>query len=320
MKSNIKCQICNEEFLALRKFNNHLKQHHHISSKNYHIEYVLNGISPKCKCGYCDEMPEYRDNIFHDFAVGHKGPEWRKKNYIKKYGTPTCKTCGKSVNFTRGAPNKYCSLKCVPNGWNQETCKKTLKERYDVENSFQLEKSKEKSKQTKKERYGNEYYSNREKVKKTCKEKWGVDNVFQSKKIKEDIKKIYVEKYGVEYPGQVKNIFEKQQKSAYYSHKYLNIDIYYRGSYELDFLEKFLNMYPDLKNGPSIKYRYNNKNKIYFPDFYIPSLNLIIEIKNSYLIKKDKKIIEAKQKATISKGFNYIMIVDKDYTKFILNS
>ena len=42
----------------------------------------------------------------------------------------------------------------------------------------------------------------------------------------------------------------------------------------------------------------------------------IIEIKNSYLALKDKNGIEAKEKATLAKGFNYIMIVNKNYIEF----
>jgi hypothetical protein len=53
-------------------------------------------------------------------------------------------------------------------------------------------------------------------------------------------------------------------------------------------------------------------------DFYIPSLNLIVEIKNSHLAEINKEGIEAKKQATIAAGFNYIMIIDKDYTVFEL--
>ena len=114
----------------------------------------------------------------------------------------------------------------------------------------------------------------------------------------------------------VKEVHDKQQKTAFWSRKYKATNINYRGLYELDFLEKYYNKYSDIINGPTIRYYYNGKNKVYFPDFLIPSLNLIIEIKNSYLYQRDKEIIEAKEKATIANGFNYIMIVDKDYTSF----
>ena len=70
-----------------------------------------------------------------------------------------------------------------------------------------------------------------------------------------------------------------------------------------------------MQRGPSIKY---GKNKIYHPDFYIPLLNLIIEIKSSWTLNGNKDETYEKEKATIANGFNYIMIIDKDYEKFLV--
>jgi hypothetical protein len=97
--------------------------------------------------------------------------------------------------------------------------------------------------------------------------------------------------------------------------KKMNENIYFRGSYEKDFLDKFYNKI-EIKQGISFRYVFDNINKIYHSDFYIPSLNLIVEIKNSYLLKKDENIIKAKSNAVIKNGFDYIIIVDKDYTLF----
>ena len=58
--------------------------------------------------------------------------------------------------------------------------------------------------------------------------------------------------------------------------------IYYRGSFEKDFLDKFSDKF-EIKQGLSFKYIINEKNRTYHSDFFIPSLNLIVEIKNSYL-------------------------------------
>lgn len=141
--------------------------------------------------------------------------------------------------------------------------------------------------------------------------------IHNPKRIKK-IKKTNLIRYGVENVFQVKEIFEKQQKNACYSRKFKKTNINYRGSYELDFLNKYYDIYSDLKNGLSIKYKFKEKNKIYFPDFYIPSLNLIVEIKNSYLAKKDAKILESKKLACKNFGYNFIMIIDKNYSEFNL--
>jgi very-short-patch-repair endonuclease len=65
----------------------------------------------------------------------------------------------------------------------------------------------------------------------------------------------------------------------------------------------------DIRRAPSINYKFNDKIKVYHPDFYIPSLNLIVEIKSSYFYKKYEEKIKSKEKGVISNGFNYIIIL-----------
>jgi hypothetical protein len=52
------------------------------------------------------------------------------------------------------------------------------------------------------------------------------------------------------------------------------------------------------------------------PDFFIENKNLIIEIKSTYYfnLHKEKNIL--KKNYTISSGYNYLLIVDKDYDEF----
>jgi len=126
-------------------------------------------------------------------------------------------------------------------------------------------------------------------------------------------KKTFIKIYGVD--NNMKSIigFHKNFLSRIIIKHYKNTNLTYQGSYEYDFLEKFYKKYPDLKNGPSICY---SKTKIYHADFYIPKLNLVVEIKNDYLANRDKEEIELKKKATVVNGFNYIMIINKKYNLF----
>lgn len=75
-----------------------------------------------------------------------------------------------------------------------------------------------------------------------------------------------------------------------------------------------------ITEAPTIDYEYEGKSHFYMPDFYIPSLNLIVEIKasnNGY--QKDKIPKEkAKSFATKAKGFNFIQINDNNFTDFHL--
>jgi len=58
-----------------------------------------------------------------------------------------------------------------------------------------------------------------------------------------------------------------------------------------------------------------NKSHLYYPDFYIPKYNLIIEIKSSWTIITDKNMI-LKEYATIQNGFRYLRIIDNDFEVF----
>jgi hypothetical protein len=228
--------------------------------------------------------------------------------WIKEETDGICKICGKNTDFKNFSIGykKCCSKKCE-NKYKYLTTKKAILEKYGNENY----NNPKKQKQTKKERYGNENYNNHEKFIKTCLEKYGYDTILRDKN---KMEKAIFKKYGVENVSQNKEIFKKIQKISLNLFKDTNI--WYQGSYELDFLNKYYDEYPDIQRGPSIKYVYEGKNKVYHPDFYIPSLNLVIECKNSYLMKKDKEIIEIKLKATINNGFNYILIIDKNYSNF----
>lgn len=62
------------------------------------------------------------------------------------------------------------------------------------------------------------------------------------------------------------------------------------------------------KNVPKIKYFYI-KNRIYIPDIYIPSENLLIEVKSLYTFENDKERNLIKQKAAIDNGFKHKLII-----------
>jgi len=325
------CEECGRIFKNLQGLSNHIISIHY-DNEIYFNKFLKEENDNKCKI--CNKKTEfvsingYKKCCCKDHEYKYTQLRVEEEN-IKKYGVK----------------NVY-ALKEI-----REKAKRTKKERYNDENFINIEKVKhtkrekygdenynnsKKNKQTKKERYGNENYTNREKGKKTCKEKYGVEYPIQNKKIykkleqtclhnngvtcmlkiRSSIEKTNELKYGVKFPTQNIKIFEKGQKTRYLRHQFRNTDIWYQGSYELDFLEKYYNNIQYIQNGSYIKYIFIGQNKIYYPDFYIPSLNLIVECKNSYLAKKDKDKIEAKKKATISNGFEYIMIVDKDYSDF----
>ena len=69
---------------------------------------------------------------------------------------------------------------------------------------------------------------------------------------------------------------------------------------------------------PTITYKdEKHRSRKYFPDFYIPKLNLIVEIKSSYILKKQtQQNFECKKQACLDQGYEFICILDKDYEKW----
>ncbi len=102
---------------------------------DYYVLTELNGIEPKCQCGLCNERPNFYRGKFKKFAFGHNKYDWQEQKYIELYGQPKCQNskCKNNVDFHRGKPNKYCSIKCEPNHWNQNKVKETIKEKYNVD-------------------------------------------------------------------------------------------------------------------------------------------------------------------------------------------
>jgi hypothetical protein len=270
----------------------------------------------KVVCEECRKLFVNINGLAQHVNCYHDTKEYFDK-WLKEKGDDSCKICGEKTKFRglRGYNDK-CSKKCAIVLRQQHLEENNLK-KYGVKNSYQRKDIKEKCKQIHLENLGVENPRQskmiQEKAKQTSKERYGDENYNNTKKNKETCFK----NFGVEHPYQNPDIFLKTQIKGFKCQTFKNTDLYYRGSYELDFLENFFDVYPDIINAPSIKYMFDNKIKIYFPDFFIPSLNLIIEIKSLYYFNRFKDKCIAKEKATITNGFNYLLIINKDYSKFI---
>ena len=190
--------------------------------------------------------------------------------------------------------------------------KQTKLDKYKNENYNNLSKTSK----TKKERFGDENYNNREKAEETKLKKYG------NKKYNNRIKAIAtnIAKYGVENPLQINSIFEKQQINGKKLKTHESTGLKYRGTYEKHFLDYCFENNIEVENIKSIKYEFDGKkNKIYYPDFYLREKNLIIEIKSTYIYKRELNKNLAKQKSCIDQDYSFIFIIDKKYDEFLTN-
>lgn len=145
-------------------------------------------------------------------------------------------------------------------------------------------------------------------------------------------------KYGrvtlLDDPEHQRKMIMQKRTSGYYD--FPDGKVGYSSSYELDFLkmcDKFLHLRAqDILQPSPHTYYYDYKNdqdtadegrKFYIPDFFIPSLNLEIEIKQNTSthpkILRVDKVKEAEKDAVMKSitGIHYIKIMDKKYDEFL---
>lgn len=281
-KIKVKCDVCEKEkYLSFREYNIS------ISNGGYY------SCSQKCS------HEKSKQTCLNNYGVEHIGQSniiqtKIKSTNLKNYGVERASQSDKIKNKIKNTYKTFSNDKKI-NILNK--IKNTNLKKYGVENVFNNIDIQNKQKQTNLERYG-------------------VENVFKNEIIKEKIKKSNIENYGVEYPLQNTDIFIKNQKSQFKISYYKNI--MYQSSYELDFLiycEK-LNILDKIERGKRIKYTYNNKNKIYHPDYYIKDLNLLIEIKSDYHYNLDLNKNILKEEYSLKNNYDFIFIINKDYNIF----
>ena len=312
------CEECNREFKNFKGLQIHIRHSHNKKYRQYFDKWIKEYNDGKCKI--CNNNTE-----FLVFSIGYKNCCSKK-----------CTNIYNREKSVGGQIKKHGCEIGFGTSYFMEKTEETVKKKYSVNNISQLVKikkkkeetclknhgvkagfaDKEKREKTSLEKYGVRYYCNKEKYKQTCLERYGVEHALQNNDIRKKQQNTCEKLYGVKNVMHNKEIYNKAQKNGFISKKYKNTDLWYQGSYELDFLEKYYDKYPDIKRGPTIRYLFENREKVYYPDFYIPSLNLVIEIKSSYWYKIHKEIILKKGKAVIFDGFNYILILEKDYSTF----
>ena len=203
----------------------------------------------------------------------------------------------------------------------QDKVRATNLEKYGVENTFSSETIKGKIKKSNLEKYGYENAASNPEIRKrivktmtdTMFNKYG-DHIFKCDWFKDQSKKTCLEKYGVSHPMQVTEIFEKNLNSAYRRKEYIwkTGESSFVQGYEpivLKELEDNGYTYNQVKTNqddmPEIWYEFENKKCRYFPDFFIPEENLIIEVKSEFTLEKGLDRNNAKFNRVKELGFEF---------------
>ena len=245
------------------------------------------------------------------------------KEYLRSINSSPNFSCGKKsckkqktldTNIIKYGVSNISQLSSI-----KDKIKRTNLEKYGVENVYQADEIKEKIRQRNLEKYGVEFSAQSDlyklKIINTNIKRYGVPYVYQSPVIKERIKSTNLERYGVPYFSQCKEFKLSLHKSMTYK-KYNGL--LYQSSYELAFL-KFceINNIVVSDDPPRILYEFNNSKHYYFPDFLIPSLNLVVEIKSTYWMNTLYNKNIKKRKATESAGYTYVLVLDNDFSEIL---
>ena len=147
---------------------------------------------------------------------------------------------------------------------------------------------------------------------------------------KETFRKRMMSKYGKTHLLDNPDVQRKMLKNRKISGTYVYSDgtkFDYTGSYELNFLE-VMDKELSWKSADiimpapvNIPYSYEGKDHLYIPDVFIPSMNLIIEIKsdeNQHYRKRDIGVEQAKDAILMDSNYEYLKIYDKKYDDFIV--
>lgn len=315
---NCKLLTTKEEYKNLTSKNQLLLQHS--CGETFKRRYILLKQTSDCvSCG----IKKRNKTILEKYGVNNisqiKEIKEKKKNtLLQNYGVDN--------------PSKSSEI--------QQKKKDTCLEKYNVEYYFQSQDKKEKSEITSYEKYntqypsqnqmiknkmkdtnilkyGVEFYSQtdefKEKFQNTSIKKFGTENPFQNQDIKNKIKKTMIEKYGVEHPMHLKEFFDKVQKTSFLRKEFTlpsGKKIFLQGN-EPFCLNILLKQYKEdeilhgFNNMPKFIYKMDDKIKRYYPDFYIPSQNLIIEVKSLYTYNLELEQNILKEKSVLDMGYKY---------------
>lgn len=263
----IKCKICNKEFETINGLAKHITASHKNTTKEeYYNEYIDNTNS-KCYCGKIKK--------FRNLAVGYL-----------RYCSPKChmndplnKEQRILINKGRKQSDKTVTKRIL--NTNQTTKevkrKQTCTAIYSVDNPAKMESVRI---QISEKLTGRTFPRTTEHQNKIITSKRDNDTLNHSNETKEKISKSLLKLYASE--DAPVNVTKTSNNKGYVS-GYID-KLYYRSSYEKDFLLYCKDKGIEVQSAENKKFRVRykddcNKDRYYYPDFYLPKFNIVVEIK-----------------------------------------
>lgn len=153
-----------------------------------------------------------------------------------------------------------------------------------------------------------------------CLKEHGVEYSTQRPDVRAKTRRTLRQRYGVDCALQNRTLLNKMISSSYSRKSYQLgsrlVQVQGYEPYALDYIVNTKKINPkSIQCGtdslPSIRYKYDGKQKVYHPDIFIPKLNLLIEVKSSYTYKRSLAKNQAKKKACIAAGYRFKFLIFK---------
>jgi len=296
------CQICQQKFTYIHSLSRHVQKIHNITKKNYYDLFFKTINEGKClncqkETGFFERFVQHSNGLLTHYKL-------------------------------------YCSVDCQHNDKNLNACTQRKREqthlkRYGIDNPFKSKQLQDQIQVQNINKYGTPYLlcvpEILKKIKNTNKIKYGHEYVTNAPSVQQKMKETLLKNYGVLVPCQNNEIQQKSQHNAKRLKEYIlpsGKKIQLQG-YEPQFLDYIFkeNLLKEeeiicgFKQIPHIIYYDNNNRKhYYFPDFYIPKWNLIIEIKSQWTLTMDKQFPFKIQGTRLK--FDMIIIIDNNFNSF----
>lgn len=255
-------------------------------------------------------------NSCRGFLNHLRGLNMTSKQYYDKHykqeGEGIC-YCGKDTTYGAFKYNKYCSDSCACKSLEH---RKSVSEKF-INNPSALESFRELRKNA-------DIDFNIEKrnqtIQKEC-EKLGITKFeYHSIKSKKAFENMSEEKVKQRVLKRMETIESTTNdfggRSGYKSFDFFGDTVSLQG-YEPIVLESMIQDFnltdKDIKIGksniPIIDYEFGGKNRMYFPDFFLPNNNLLIEVKSRYTYELHKDSVHEKCKACLSSGYSILVLI-----------
>jgi hypothetical protein len=246
-----------------------------------------------------------------------------KATNLERYGHTQCLLNTEIANKAKKTNlKKYGCENPIQSSEIKNKVRETSLKKYGCDNPAQAQSVKEKMKQTNISRIG---YENammsdtvKDKSQQTCWARYGVAFTGATQQVIEKRKKTIQTRYGVDHQMFIDEVAEKAfvnaSKNAFTKKEYVwkTGEVSTVQGYEIATLRYLENkgfgygdIISDRKLIPRFEYVFQNKQHKYYPDFFIPEKNLIIEVKSNYFLEKERNQNIEKFKAVTAVGYNF---------------